>query len=500
VKNDYEDKVLRWLPLLAAALFLLLVTVPFINHYGLWFDEIFSVAKAQDIDSIIAMVRTQENNMLLHYLLLWLWLPLGDGSEMFLRTLSVAITLLALFPLHAATRRLADHATANTACLVFASHFLVLEHAWNCRGYALAALMSALVLWRWTCAWQTRKTSDWLVTGVFAGLAVWSHYFGALVLPVLVFAMLWRDGWKQPWRQLGLAGATFFLVALPIVLTRPPDGTAQIAWADVPSLRTIQGTLWILAGLDGLSEKPVLLAVLVACVSALLLRWRRSGLDWRHPAAGLLVGLLLVVLSVLVESFVAQPLFVYRFFTPLVPVYCVVLACALAQLWPWLRVLLLALLLSATAWETSKVYAEPLSVRFWWKPMVQQMMQGMKPDDVILVYPSFLHMPVDYYLDRLDPAQALPRTTEYASGIYREGGGVEPEPDWWLLQVLTRNTSGNIWLVTDEKSSPSWTRLNRVHALALRKMLLKNRQLSMDVHYSTMTLQRFDVASDVNGR
>jgi hypothetical protein len=219
---------------------------------------------------------------------------------------------------------------------------------------------------------------------------------------------------------------------------------------------------------------------------------RKMTPDWRHPAAGLLIGLLLIVLAVLCESFIGQPLFVYRFFTPLVPVYCVVLAMALAQVWPWLRVILIALVLSTSAWETWKAFAGPVPVRFWWKPMVQHMMTDIKPDDVVLVYPTFLRMPVDYYLDRFDPAHTLPRATEYASAYYRQGGGVEPEPDWQRLQNIAASTTGNIWLITDDKNIPSWERLNRVHTPALRKLLLKNSKLSVDVHYSTMTLQRFD--------
>jgi hypothetical protein len=83
----------------AAAVFLLLVLLPFLDYYGLWFDEIFSVVMSRSFDSIVQMVRTQENNMLLHYLFLWLWQPFGDGSEFYLRSSSVLLVLLSLIPL-----------------------------------------------------------------------------------------------------------------------------------------------------------------------------------------------------------------------------------------------------------------------------------------------------------------------------------------------------------------------------------------------------------------
>ena len=491
----------RWLPLAGATLFLLVTVVPFIGRYGLWFDEIFSATMSRDLDLIVDMVRTQENNMLLHYLLLWLWMPLGDGSEAFLRLLSLLLVLLSLIPLHAAARRLAKNdAAANACCFVYVSHFLVLEHAPACRGYALAACMTTLVFWAWARAWQTHQSSHWVQAGLLAGLATWAHYFSALVPPVLVFAMLWRDGWKQPWKQLLIAITAFTLMALPVVLTRPPDGLAQIGWADVPDARVIRGTVWMLLGVDGPGEKPVLLAVWGVIAIALLAgngRWR-LGEGWRNVHAGVALGLVITVAVVLAESIWWQPLFVPRFFTPLVPLYCFVLGAALTLLWPWLRMFLVACVLLASVWEHWKPFTGPLPVSYWWRPMVQHLAADLEPHDVVITYPSFLRMPVDYYLDKLDPAHALPRPTEYVSGYYRQGSGVEPEPDWQRLHQISAGTTGRVWLIADEKSMASWTRLNRVHASAIRAQLLQNREIGFTARHMTMSVQRFDKVAPEN--
>lgn len=501
--NTVSSKsILRWLPLVGSALFLLLVILPFIGRYGLWFDEVFSATMARDLNLIVDMVRTQENNMLLHYLLLWLWMPLGDGSEAFLRSLSLLLILLSLLPLHATARRLANDTVANSCCFVYASHFLVLDLAQSCRGYALAAFMATLVFWSWARAWETQKISHWLQTGLLAGFAVWSHYFAALIPPVLVFAMLWRDGWKQPWKQLIIAFTAFVLMALPIVLTRPPDGVAQIGWADVPDTRHIRGILWMLGGVDGPSEKSVLSAMLGLIGFVLLLRNRqwRTNSTWRSVSVGLAVGLVIMVAALLAESFLWQPLFVQRFFMPLIPLYCFVLGAGLALLWPWLRIILIAFMLLTSVWQNWKAFAGPLPVSYWWRPMLQHLARDMQPDDVILMYPSFERMPVDYYLDKIDVEHALPRPTEYASGYYRPGSGAEPEPDWQRLQNISTNTSGRVWLITDEKTIPSWSRLNRVHAPAIREFLLKDRQRNFVTRHATMTVEGYDKPiTDVSG-
>ncbi len=482
--------ILRFLPVL----YLMAVIVPILGGYGLWFDEIFSVVMSRSIDSIVQMVRTQENNMLLHYLLLWCWQSLGNGSEIFLRSSSVLLVSLSFWPLYAASRRFSNEATANVCCLFYASHFLVLQHTQACRGYSLALLASAIVVWRWIVAWQTGSNRDWLAAGALAGLAVWSHYFAALLLPVLLFAMVWCDGLKQPWRQLFLAGGAFVITALPILLTRPPDGAAQIAWAEEPSMLAVQGTLWMLAGVDGPSEKP-LLWLLFACILLVMLQQRESWIAtsrWRNPVVGLGIGLVLAVAGILAESFFLQPLFVYRFFTPLVPLFSCVAAVALSLLWPWLRTLLLGGILLASAFETWKPFVvEPVPLRYWWKPMTQQLSQALQPADAILVYPAFLRMPVDYYLDVFDPARHLSRPAEYVSGYYRQGGGMEPEPDWQRLLGLS-DESQRVWLIADEKNIPSWHRLRRTKAPDIRRVLLVDHRLAFEQRYGTMSVQRYD--------
>lgn len=175
----------------------------------------------------------------------------------------------------------------------------------------------------------------------------------------------------------------------------------------------------------------MLLAVWGGIALALLAgnrRWR-LGKGWRNVHAGVALGLVITVAVVLAESFWWQPLFVPRFFTPLVPLYCFVLGAALTLLWPWLRMFLVACVLLASVWEHWKPFTGPLPVSYWWRPMVQHLAADLEPHDVVITYPSFLRMPVDYYLDKLDPAHTLPRPTEYASGYYRQGSGVEPEPD-----------------------------------------------------------------------
>lgn len=484
----------RW-GITAATCFLLLLVLPFLDYYGLWFDEVFSVVMSRSFDSIVQMVRTQENNMLLHYIFLLAWQSLGDGSEFFLRSSSVAFILLSLFPLHAAVRRLSGSTCANIAVLLYVAQFLVLEHARTCRGYSLALLLSALVFWRWVVAWQNSRQRDWLLVGALAGLAVWAHYFSALVPPVLVLAMLWRDGVKQPWRYLFSAFLVFLLFVLPVFMTRPPDGAAQIGWASVPSWLSIRGTLWMLAGVNGMYQQWVVAVVFLSCaITGVLYVWRNA-VSMRTAAVGLSVGLIVALLAVLLESFVGQPVFVVRFFAPLVPVYCFVLATALCQVRWWWRVVLVAALLLSSAFETWRMFnLQPMPMRFWWKPVAQQLVWQMRADDVVLVYPSFLHLPLDYYLDDMDVNHHLPRAQEFTSTPYRAGGGVEPVPDWSRLQALTQNAP-RVWLVLDDQNKPSDIRLQRTQIPAIQNMLTQQGKfLSYSWHYDKKALQRYDAA------
>lgn len=478
-----------------AATYLLLLVLPFLTRYGLWFDEIFSIAMSRTIDSIVSMVKTQENNMLLHYCLLWILQPWSHDSEVFWRSSSIVLVILSLLPLHAAARRLSNVATANMAVLLYVAQFIVLEHTRTCRGYSLALLLSSFVLWRWVLACESGRWRDWLLVGAFAGLGVWAHYFAALLPPVLLMAMLWRDGWRQPWRPLCLAALCFVLVALPIVLTRPPDGAAQIGWANVPTWQSIAMTLWMAAGNNGLYQEPVLAALLLSSAVACGLQGWRDAASRRHIFVGLSLGLMVVMLAVLLESFLGQPVFVVRFFTPLVPIYCVVLAAALSQVWLVLRVLLLATFLLASAFETWRAFAlQPMPARFIWRPLAQVLVRTMQPDDVVLVYPAFNHLPLNYYLDQKDANHYLPRTSEFVSAPYRAGGGVEPEPDWKKVQQLSEHAA-RVWLIADEQNVPAWTRLLRTRAPEIRHALARNHRLAYQWRYQTFTVQRYDLSS-----
>jgi hypothetical protein len=116
---------------------------------------------------------------------------------------------------------------------------------------------------------------------------------------------------------------------------------------------------------------------------------------------------------------------------------------------------------------------------------------------VILVYPAFLRMPVDYYLDVMDPARHLSRPADYVSGYYRQGGGMEPEPDWQRILVLS-DESERVWLIADEKNIPSWQRLQRTKAPDIRRVLLVDHRLAYEQRYGTMSMQRYDKRVGVN--
>lgn len=485
----------RWVNLLPAAC-LLVIVWPALGQNGLWFDEIFSVTMSRRLDNILYDLLPQENNMLLHYFFMWAWMPLGDDSETFLRSSSLLLVLLSLLPLHAAATRLLGTQGAFTACLLYVGQYLVLEHAPMCRGYALVLLISCLLCWSWLRAWDSDQLSHWLLTGMFAGFGVLAHYFMALLPAIMLFTMLWRDGLRQPWRSLLIASLVFMVMAAGMYVTRPAEGAAQIGWIDPPNAGYALYTLWMLAGADGPHDK-LLIGGMLPILAALTAwqSWRAPPGSWRHPCAGLAVGLLLVVLAVLIESLLAQPLFVARYFTAFVPLYCLVLSAALGLVWPWLRLLIVISLLASSAWDNRyPANPEATAFRYHWKPLTEQLVQQLQPGDLLLVYPSYSRLSLNYYLDHFDPDARLPRPIEYASGPYRAGGGVEPEPDWVTVHELISNAPGRVWLVAVEMKQANWKRLNRIHAPSLRKQLqfLSGRKLTQRTRHGFITVERFD--------
>ncbi len=156
-------------------------------------------------------------------ILLSVWGPFVGWSEFAIRALSLFIGLLTLAWVFRSGRGLFAPVAGLFAVLLLGSSVFFLAYMVNARAYTLVALCATICLWSyWRVALHLRPPGRGAQAGLLLGSVglLWSHYFGALLLPALgLFHLLFvpkNHRWWRPVVLFGLAGLSA-IVQLPIL-------------------------------------------------------------------------------------------------------------------------------------------------------------------------------------------------------------------------------------------------------------------------------------------
>ncbi len=155
--------------------------------------------------------------------LLSVWGPFVGWSEFAIRALSLCMGLLTLAWVFRSGRGLFAPVAGFYAALLLGSSVFFLAYMVNARAYTLVTLCATICLWNyWRVALHMRPPGRGAQAGLLLGSVglLWSHYFGALLLPALgLFHLLFVPKNHRWWRAVllfGLAGLTA-IVQLPIL-------------------------------------------------------------------------------------------------------------------------------------------------------------------------------------------------------------------------------------------------------------------------------------------
>ena len=156
-------------------------------------------------------------------MLLSIWGPFVGWSEFAIRALSLYIGLLTLAWVFRSGRGLFAPVAGFYAALLLGSSVFFLAYMVNARAYTLVTLCATICLWSyWRVALHLRSPGRGAQAGLLLGSVglLWSHYFGALLLPALgLFHLLFVPKNHRWWRAVllfGLAGLTA-IVQFPIL-------------------------------------------------------------------------------------------------------------------------------------------------------------------------------------------------------------------------------------------------------------------------------------------
>lgn len=209
----------------------------------LWFDEIFSVnAAGRSWGEMSWFVAQDVIHPPLFYAVLRIWITLGGESLLWLRSLSVSISILAVVPFLYLCRELRlKFATIGTALILFSVNGSLIKYAQEVRMYGLLLFLSLVSLWLFS-RFYFRGKNIWVLTVVNI-LLIYTHYFGWFVVAsqVMTILVFQRIKMRHVLVMLGIAAASFvpWVLIVGKALRGGADVSQNIGWIERPTLRSI---------------------------------------------------------------------------------------------------------------------------------------------------------------------------------------------------------------------------------------------------------------------
>jgi mannosyltransferase len=388
------------IPAVVATALAAVLSLLWIGRKSMWIDETSSVFYAYDWSEMWQELLHHEANMWFYYILLHLWLKLGD-SEAWLRSLSALFTVATVPILYLLGRRLFDRRAGAIAAVLLAANPFLIHYAQEVRGYALVVCFVTLASYLFALGLERRTYALWVAWAASTALGIYTHFFAALVCLVQLLSLPWVGRRQLPWRGVALGLAALALFLLPLVLFEPL-GSDQVGWIQRPwSSRVIINFYRYAAGSRSL-------LAFYALSGAITLLWaaRRSApgtcpsTRWRHLYV--VAWAVLPVLITFVFSRKAKPIFEARYLIIVVPALALLGGACVAGLpRAWLRCLTVAALLYLSARCLHWYYTDYDKEN--WRDASAWVLAQARPGDAAVFYWYSGREAFHYYLRRAGP-------------------------------------------------------------------------------------------------
>ena len=309
-----------------------------LGRSSLWLDETYTWwFSRMGFAELLNAARIDGVNPPLYYILVWGLRYWAGESEGGLRAASVIAHGATIMAMYALGKQLGGRLAGLAAAAIWALHPMALWYARDARPYALAAFLSALLLWLYL-RFRERPSRGYLVAGGLAMAAgLMTHYFFFVVVgSLLTLAATEVRGRPRLFRQWSIAA---LLAMVPLALwllwffslEQPSLG---IGWIDPPTFADLPATLWnLVSGFGGRPSAATsafgvfTAALLVACL--LEARSRR----WRLTLLAILVLMPMVTVWMVSQR---RPVYVDRYFILLLPLVVGLAGAGVASISTWL--------------------------------------------------------------------------------------------------------------------------------------------------------------------
>lgn len=450
-------------------------------------DEATSVAfAALDWPTFRHVVTTFEADMSLYYATLRLWLHLGS-DEATVRFLSVVPALATVPAVYAIGARWFGARTGLVAALLLTLNGLHVVWSQTARAYTLVTLLATLSTYFFLRSVEAPSTRRWTLYVATSVLAIYAHFFVALVIFSHWVSVIVMRRTSVPWRGLVLSVAAIAVGWMPVALFVLTRDVGQIDVQVEPTLRQVVGLFNGLAG--GYGYRLPLILYSVATAAALITGWRA----WRRGPGSVeawryVVLTLWLCLPILIAIGVSQvkPVFAVRYFVLCIPAFTLLAAIGIGQVrrralfWAFLAA---AVIIGAVS-VRDNLRAEVVKgagATEQWKEATAYILSRAAPGDALVFYVPKMRVGFEYYRGQSGSSAATPVV-------------VFPEPWRWEFVSAERLQTPPPGLIErlSEQYPRVWLILSHIHfAGPGRSAMSETIQASLARQYPVAEKQEF---------
>jgi mannosyltransferase len=209
-----------------------LLSLPFLGHQSLWFDEIytFHILGAHSLSGLWDRIRATESTPPLYYLVAKLSTDVAGTRSASAMRLPSALALIAAVPVsYLALRRLVGARGALAAAAIIAVSPDLAAFAVDARSYGLFVLTALCSVWGFSAVLERRHWRRYAAWALASVACLWTHYFGAFLVAgeALILFVVLRQAWRP---TLAWCVAIAVAVAPLIPLVVHQNGTEDAAF------------------------------------------------------------------------------------------------------------------------------------------------------------------------------------------------------------------------------------------------------------------------------
>jgi len=292
---------------------------------SMWLDEAVSADHARlGLSGLWTVITARDPNMGLYYVLLHYWVRVFGYSEAAVRSMTVVLASMTVPAVAILGHRLFGRGAGLVAGLLTAVGPFFVQYEQTARSYALVVLLCVLSSYFFVGALDRPSRRGFVGYVVISALAIYTHYFAALVLLaqfVTLVCVKRRAALTRDW--LISAGAIVVLCA-PEAVFAVRAGTGNISWIRTPTFGNLVHLPSDLAGGSVLAY----LLIIVGCYG-----FARAVADRPRWQAGFLAAWLVIpVIVVFAFSRIGRPLFVPYYLIIVLPAFLLIAAVGIVRL------------------------------------------------------------------------------------------------------------------------------------------------------------------------